>query len=266
MTISAVIIILREVLEAALLVSLLLSTSMAMGISRRGVIAGIVLGLIGAGLVNWQFDLISESFEGVGQEVFNAALLGAIVVLLLAYSCYLAQDAASRRHTSSAPLMIACLVVALAVTREGVEVFIFVYGFTAIPSELLPVLVGAAMGAGIGVSLGVLIFYGLVILPVRLRLPVAQVLLALVAAGMASQAVIYLTQGGLVDSRMPVWDTGSWIPETSMTGQLLYALLGYEATPTAIQLVLYGMTLLLFAGVALVSRRRRVEQKAAATQ
>ena len=257
MTISAVIIILREVLEAALLISLLLSSSTVMGISRRGVGAGLVLGAIGAGLVTWQFDLISESFEGVGQEVFNAALLAAIVLLLLVYSGYMWKAAAQLQRRTSAPLVIACLVVAMAVTREGMEVFIFIYGFTAIPAELLSVLVGGAMGAGIGISFGVLIFYGLINLPGRLGVSVPLFLLALVAAGMASQAVVYLTQGGLIDSRLPVWDTSNWIAETSVTGQLLYALLGYEATPVASQLVLYGMTLLLFVAVALFARRQR---------
>ena len=113
------------------------------------------------------------------------------------------------------------------------------------------------MGAGIGISFGVLIFYGLINLPGRLGVSVPLFLLALVAAGMASQAVVYLTQGGLIDSRLPVWDTSNWIAETSVTGQLLYALLGYEATPVASQLVLYGMTLLLFVAVALFARRQR---------
>ena len=157
----------------------------------------------------------------------------------------------------SAPLVIACLVVAMAITREGVEIFVFMYGFTAIPAELLSVLVGGAMGAGIGISLGVLIYYGLVNLPARLSMTVPKCLFALVAAGMASQAVGYLAQGGLIDSRLPVWDTTDWISEASVTGQLLYLLLGYEATPTATQLVLYGMTLLLFIAVALVVRRQR---------
>ena len=257
MTISAVIIILREVLEAALLISLLLSSAVVMGISRRGVLAGIVLGFIGAGLVTWQFDLISESFDGVGQEVFNTLLLGAMVLLLLAYSGFMEKGAVQQQTRALAPLLIACLVVALAITREGVEVFIFLYGFTAIPSELLSVLVGGAMGAGIGISLGVLIYYGLINLPGRLSVLLPQCLLALVAAGMASQAIVYLMQGGLIDSRLPVWDSSALISETSVTGQLMYALLGYEATPTVTQLVFYAVTLLLFVAVAYLVRRQR---------
>ena len=266
MTISAVIIVLREVLEAALLVSLLLSSAIAMGISRRGVVAGLVLGIVGAALVTWQFDFISDSFEGVGQEVFNAALLAAMVLLLLAYSGYMAARTAREQSGISVPLAIACLVVAMALTREGVEVFVFIYGFSAIPAELLSVLVGGAMGAGIGISFGVLIFYALISLPARPGAIIQQLLFALVAAGMASQAVVYLTQGGLIDSRMPLWDTTDWISEASVTGQLLYALLGYEATPTATQLVMYGMTLLLFIVVVGFARRQRTGSQGAGAQ
>jgi high-affinity iron transporter len=79
-------------------------------------------------------------------------------------------------------------------------------------------------------------------------------MLALVAAGMASQAVVYLMQGGLVESQLPVWDSSGWISETSVTGQLLYAVLGYEATPTLKQLVFYCATLLAFMLVVVISR------------
>jgi high-affinity iron transporter len=43
-----------------------------------------------------------------------------------------------------------------------------------------------------------------------------------------------------------VWDTSDWVAETSVTGQLLYALLGYEATPTLTQLIVYSATLAVF--------------------
>jgi high-affinity iron transporter len=81
-------------------------------------------------------------------------------------------------------------------------------------------------------------------------------LLALVAAGMASQVVVYLMQGGMVESQLPVWDSSGWIPETSVAGQLLYALLGYEATPTSKQLGLYGVTLVVFLLVIVIARWR----------
>jgi high-affinity iron transporter len=247
MTLSAVIIVLREVLEAALLLSLLVSTSRLMALSYRGIIAGFLLGLAGAVTATLFMDAISESFDGVGQEVLNAVLLGAIVLLLLVYAAGLdGRRAKERVLVKPLLLVVSCLVVAMALTREGMEIIIFVYGFSADPAEMLSVLVGGAIGAGIGISLGVLIYYTLINLPDRLGIIVPLLLLALVASGMASQTVVYLMQGGLIESQLPVWDTSGWVAETSVTGQLLYALLGYEATPTRMQLGIYGLTLMGF--------------------
>jgi len=258
MTLSAVIIILREVLEAALVLSLLVSTTRLMALSYRGIIAGFLLGLAGAVTATLMIDIISESFDGVGQEVLNAALLGAIVVLLLVYAAGLDRRAATGNgRMTSLLLMVSCLVVAMAIMREGMEIIIFMYGFSADLVEMLPVLVGGAIGAGIGISLGVLIYYSLINLPERLAIIVPLLLLALVASGMASQAVVYLMQGGLIESQLPVWDTTGWIAETSVTGQLLYALLGYEATPTTAQLGVYGITLAVFLLVIVAERRLR---------
>jgi high-affinity iron transporter len=66
--------------------------------------------------------------------------------------------------------------------------------------------------------------------------------------------VVYLMQGGLVESQLPVWDSSGWISETSVTGQLLYASLGYEATPTLKQLVFYCATLMVFMLVIVIGR------------
>jgi high-affinity iron transporter len=258
MTLSAVIIILREVLEAALVLSLLVSSTRLMALSYRSILAGFVFGIAGAVGATLSVDMISESFDGVGQEVFNAVFLSAIVLLLIVYAASIDRRAAAGNGLMRLLLpVVSCLVVALAITREGMEIIVFVYGFASDPAELLPVLVGGAIGAGIGISLGVLIYYALINLPDRLAVVAPQLLLALVAAGMASQAVVYLMQGGLVESQLPVWDSSGWISETSVTGQLLYALLGYEATPSLKQLVFYGATLVAFLLVIVIPRLLR---------
>jgi len=256
MTLSAVIIILREVLEAALVLSLLVSTTRQMGLPYRGILAGFLLGMAGAVSATLLMDVISDSFDGVGQEVFNAVLLTVIVLLLIVYAAGLDRRITAKGNGPAAMLLLvlSCLVVTLAVTREGMEIIIFFYGFSTDPAELLSGLVGGAIGAGIGISLGVLIYYGLINLPERFAVVVPLVLLALVASGMASQAVVYLMQGGLVESQLPVWDTSGWISESSVTGQLLYAALGYEATPTLKQLGFYGATLVVFLLVIVISR------------
>jgi len=267
MTLSAVIIILREVLEAALVLSLLVSTTRLMKLSYSGISAGLGLGIAGAVTATLLVDAISESFDGVGQEVFNALILAAIALLLILYGAGLDRRVATGNcQLKPVLLMVSCMAVALAITREGMEIIIFFYGFAASPAGLLSVVVGGTIGAGVGISMGVLIYYGLISLPDRLAVIVPLLLLALVAAGMASQAVVYLMQGGIVESQLPVWDSSGWIPETSITGQLLYALLGYEATPTLKQLGLYGATLVVFLLVIVIARWRQGSAAVRGTQ
>lgn len=144
-------------------------------------------------------------------------------------------------------------IVALAVTREGFEVLIYISGFTQNLPQLVTVLVGATIGASIGVSVGVLIYYSLY----YLRYPWAQFigmgLLILVAAGLASQAALLLIQADWLPSQLPLWDTSAVIAEDSVSGQLLYAMIGYEATPSAIQAGFYiggGLLLLAISSIA----------------
>ncbi|HMK67816.1 MAG TPA: FTR1 family protein, partial [Stellaceae bacterium] len=72
----------REVLEAALVVTLVLAASK--GTPRRGrwVAGGVACGIVGASIVAALAAEISALLEGVGQEVFNACVLFIAVAML----------------------------------------------------------------------------------------------------------------------------------------------------------------------------------------
>ena len=74
MLINSVIIILREVLEAALIVSVLLALCQILQLSRRFFIPSFVLGGLLAIVYGTNIAFISMLFEGVGQEILNATL------------------------------------------------------------------------------------------------------------------------------------------------------------------------------------------------
>lgn len=251
---SAVIIILREVLEASLIVSTLLVASRIFGISNRWALWALFWGMAGATVVARYLGAISEWFDGVGQELLNTVMLILITLLLTGISFCIASCARRNNppNVKSSGFMRMMLMgaVALAVVREGTEIVIYVYGFSYSEPTLVPVLLGGSIGLGIGVSAGVLVYYGLLGLPARYTVTATPVLIALVASGMASEAVLYLIQAGWLPSQMPLWDTGGWIPEPSLTGQLLYALIGYEATPTPLQVAVHGFTLLFILSLA----------------
>ena len=74
MLLTAVIVVLREVLEGALLLSVLLALSRHADMKIFWVIPAMILGFVGAALYASNLNYISEWFDYVGQEVTNAAL------------------------------------------------------------------------------------------------------------------------------------------------------------------------------------------------
>lgn len=248
---SALVIILREALEASLIISILLAVSYFLRVSRRWVLWALMTGMAGAGVVAYFLGAISGWFGGMGQELLNAVLL-IWICLSLTGICFFAARYAHGRTPHVAPLLGTALAWAagFAIVREGCEILVYIYSFTASLESFIPVLIGGGIGFGIGGSIGVLIYYLIINLPRRQMMQAIFAIVALISAGMASQAVQYLEQAGLLPAQAPLWDASGWIPETSLLGQLLYALIGYEATPTPSQI---GVYLLILCAMALVA-------------
>jgi high-affinity iron transporter len=64
---------------------------------------------------------------------------------------------------------------------------------------------------------------------------------------MLAQAATLLIQADILPSQAALWDTSGWVREDSLLGQLLYAIAGYEATPTLLQASAY------FGGIGLIA-------------
>jgi high-affinity iron transporter len=260
MLLNSVILVLQETLEAALLISVLLAISY----QRWSRISWLLYGLSGGITLSlWyalQMGAVSEWFDYMGQEVVNAMLQNLIMLLIVV--CTWAFFKSRRvsalgdpsQHDRFAAIygFSAAGAVALSITREGSEVFLYLSGFFRQSEHFQAVMIGSSLGFGIGVSIGTLLFYGLLSLPGGWRVKVPIFLLALFAGNMLSQAALQLTQADWISSAYALWDTSSWLPENSIAGQLLYALVGYESTPTTIQVIAYviGVTLVFAAGIA----------------
>jgi high-affinity iron transporter len=135
--------------------------------------------------------------------------------------------------------MVAAAIIMLAITREGSEIVLYLGGLVQQQDHLQAVLMGATLGFGIGLSIGFLLFYGLLGLKPRWGERAATFLLALFAGNMLSQAVMQLTQADWIPATQALWDSSNWLPEQSILGQLLYALVGYESTPSLWHVLAY---------------------------
>ena len=92
----------------------------------------------------------------------------------------------------------------------------------------------------------------LLALPERRALVVSLVLLGFIGASMCIQATNLLIQADWVQSEAPLWDSSGLVMEDSLVGQLLYALVGYEASPSAVEAGMYGVGLVSIILAALI--------------
>jgi high-affinity iron transporter len=251
---GALVIVFREVIEAGLVVGIVLAATH--GIPGRGwwVSFGILLGVLGAGIVAIFAGAISDAFAGSGQELLNAAVLIVAVISLTWHNVWMAEHgreiAAEMRKVGTdvsegrKPLTALTLVVFVAVMREGSEIVLFLYGIVVAGTDMSALLTGGVLGLVAGAALTALSYYGLIAIPARYIFSVTGVLIALLAAGMAAQAVHFLQAAGIVTTLgTKVWDSSWLLSDSSILGRLLHVLVGYTDRPTALQLVAYLATL-----------------------
>lgn len=247
---AVAVIVFREVLEAALVVGIVLAASR--GVPRRaqwvagGIGGGVLIALTVAGFT----DELARAVDGIGQELFDATILFAAVLMLAWHNVWMSRHA--KVHVAEAtrvgrevlsgsrPLYALALVCGLAVAREGSEIVLFVYGIVAAQGgTALALLTGGVIGLVAGVAVGAALYLGLLTIPMRHLFTVTSWLILLLAAGMASQGAQFLLQADLLPSLGSLWDTSRFLSQQSLLGEALHVLVGYVARPTGIQLIFY---------------------------
>jgi high-affinity iron transporter len=151
------------------------------------------------------------------------------------------------------------VVVGVAVLREGSEVVLFLYGVAASDGgSAMSLLVGGLLGLLLGGAVCVLTYVGLLRIPPRALFTTTTVLITLLAAGMAAQAVSFLERANWFTALNTVaWDTGWLLSEDSILGRTLHTLIGYTDQPTEMQLAIYvAVILVTFALMRLIGSER----------
>ena len=271
---AAALIVFREVLEAGLIVGVVLAATE--GVSGRGrwIAGGVGAGVLGAGLVALFAQQLSQAFEGSGQAVFNAAVLIAAVLMLSWHIVWMSRHArdmvrdfkalGGKIRSGDATLFAMATVVAVAVLREGSEVVLFLFGIAASGgTDPMAMLGGGLVGVAGGAVVSLAIYRGLLAIPAGKLFAVTNGLVALLAAGMAGQAAVYLVQASLLPSLGDqVWDTSWLLRDDGLIGRALHALLGYSDRPMGVQLAAWVVVLstLILTGrrIGSAPRHRRV--------
>jgi len=231
----------REVLEAALIISVVFAATRGVPGRSRWIGAGMLAGVLGAVAVALSAGLIAD------------AVLFAAVVMIAWHAIWMAthgREMAMQMQTIGAevsggqrPLAALLIVVAIAVLREGSEIVLFLFAQAAGGSGWVDVAGGMALGIAGGCATGLALYFGLLRIPIRHFFTATNWLLLLLAAGMASQAARFLVQADFLPALGPqLWDSSAVLSERSILGQTLHALIGYDARPAGIQILFYIVT------------------------
>lgn len=252
---AALLIVFREVLEAGLIIGIVLAATQGVPHRGRWIAGGVGAGVLGAAMVAIFTETLSAAMDGVGQDIFNASILGVAVAMLTWHNVWMARHgrAISQQFRSlgqavsegSRTLLALAVVIAVAVLREGAEIVLFLYGIAlSAKTGFQQILLGGLGGLALGAALGYCTYRGLLKIPSRHLFAVTSWLIALLAAGMAANAIGYLHQAEIVAVLdRTAWNTSGYLDQQSAVGTLLHALIGYTAQPTQAQVAAYGITL-----------------------
>ncbi len=248
--IPALLLALREGLEAALIVGILLSALRK--INREDLKPTVWLGTIGAVLVSLVAAVVLQalgaSFEGKTEEIFEGVTMimatGILTWMIFwmrtqARSMGTALETEVRQAVSQRGQTTLFFVAFLAVVREGVELALFLTA-TAFTSGERATLIGGLLGLAVAVFLAWAMFSSLIRLNLRQFFQFTSVLLILFAAGLLAHGVHELNDAGWIPTIVEqVWNTNAILSEDSAVGQLLKTLFGYNGNPSLTEVLAY---------------------------
>lgn len=250
---GAFLIMLREGFEAALIIGIVLAVLSRMGRMDMGrqVFSGVAAAAVASVAFAFAAGRVSELFQGAGQEVLNGLIL-AVAAAMITYVMVwvretrkgLGAQLAGRVEAGIAAKRLGIfLLVFLTVFREGFESVLFLWGLMigGAGGGVTATLAGAVLGLLAAVGIAWALFAGGRRIPLSAFFDVTMVLLVLLAAGMlASAAGFWVSVDWLPALEYSVWDTSRVLPESSPVGAFFAMLLGYNANPSLMEVLVWA--------------------------
>ncbi len=252
---ASALITLREGLEAALIIGIILAYLAKTGNQGKFGVVWLGTGLavlmslaVGAGIF-----LTAGELEGRAEQLFEGtAMLTAAGVLtyMIFWMRRQAINIKAHLHTQvgtalqTGSLGALAFLAFIAVGREGIETALFMFAATRAATPVTATAGGLA-GLLAAAVLGYLLYRGTYRLNLRAFFNVTSMLLLLFAAGLLAHAAHEFTEAGVIPALIEhVWDTNAILHEASPLGSLMKAVFGYNGNPSLVEVLLYTAYLL----------------------
>lgn len=271
---TSFLIMLREGLEASLIVGIVLAYLRQIGALRHAkfVWGGVVVAVAVSIAFLFGLQAVGAEFKGKTEEIFEgvtmllaAGVLTWMIFWMMRQARLLKgelQRGVDRALTEGASWGL-FLLAFFAVVREGVESALFLQAATFAAAGQ-STLFGALVGLAGAVGLGVLVYAFGVRVDLRAFFRITAVVLILFAAGLVGHGVHELVEAGLLPALVEeVYEIRRFFSHQEGLGQLLRTLFGYSDSPTLLELLAY---LAYLGAVVGLSRTRVIAAVAPRTQ
>jgi high-affinity iron transporter len=257
---SSLLITLREGLEAALIIGIILAYLVRTD-NRQGfkpVWLGTSLAVVISLIAGATIYLLAGEFSGRAEEIFEGlAMFLAVGVLtwMIFWMRQQAVDIKTHLHAqvksvlnsgSSLGLVVLAFVV---VVREGIETVLFLFAATRVAESPVLFAAGGLLGLSIAIGIGYSLYKGASRLNLRVFFNVTSLLLIAFAAGLLAHGIHEFHEAGIIPPIVEhVWDVNHILPEKTTLGRFLTAIVGYNANPSLVEVVAYLVYLTLALG------------------
>ncbi len=257
---SSFLITLREGLEAALIIGIILAY-LARTDNRQGfksVWLGASLAILVSLIAGATIYLLAGEFSGQAEEIFEGFAMFVAVGVLTWMIFWMRKQAinikvhlhAQIRSVLTSGSALGLIVLAfVVVVREGIETVLFLFAATRVAESPLLFTVGGFLGLVIAIGIGYSIYKGSSKLNLRTFFNATSVVLIVFAAGLLAYGIHEFIEAGIIPPLVdPVWDINHILSEKSTLGLFLKAILGYNGNPSLVEVIAYPVYLALALG------------------
>ncbi|HLD77344.1 MAG TPA: FTR1 family protein [Rickettsiales bacterium] len=253
------IVVFREIVEISLIVGILMAVTKKISRNKIYIYAGLFFGAAASIFLAFFTDKISQSFDGVGQEIFNGAILASAAIMISWTTIWMQQHARTLSseykdlsvsiEKGRKPLIALAIVVFLSTLREGAEIVLFTYSAFISGVALEKILIGFTSGALFGIIIGVALYFKMFKIFGKYFFKITTWILVFLACGITAQSFGFWLNADIIPAfGYEIWDSSNILSQTSLVGRFLHVFIGYIDRPSGVQLIAYlsNLTILIF--------------------
>ncbi|NJD60047.1 MAG: iron permease [Anaerolineales bacterium] len=253
--IASLVLSLREGLEAALIIGIVLGALRRTGHAHlnRYVWAG-VAGAGGVSLLTaFLLRLVDQELEGTREQIFEGVTLLLAAAVLTWMIFWMGKQASSMRSNLDTKVSQAAnlggrgalfFLAFFAVLREGIELALYLTA-SAFTSTGLQTLLGTSIGLFVAAILGYLLYTTTLRLNLKRFFQITAFILIFFAGGLIAHSVAEFNEAGVIPAIIsPIWNLNPLLNDHSSIGMIFSTLFGYHGSPSLTEVIGYSIYVL----------------------